>query len=100
VERIILNRTLYNFIFSVLLAWVFNRTKGSILAPALLHPAMNTFGDHFPVTDASTILLAALAVFAILNDRMWKKLPPEDPAVYAAPQPVTQSGGKATPIPV
>ena len=84
-DSILLNRTLYNFTWSIYFAWVYNRTKGSILAPALFHPSMNTFGDHFPVTPVTTILFVALAVFAILYDRMWKKLPPDHPAVYQEP---------------
>jgi membrane protease YdiL (CAAX protease family) len=82
VHWIILNRTLYTLLFSVLFSWVYNRTKGSILAPALFHSSMNSFGNYLPVTTTSTILLAALAVFAIVKDRMWKKLPSDDPAVY------------------
>ena len=82
VNQIILNRTLHNILFSILFAWVYNRTKGSILAPAIFHPSMNTFGNNFPVTPITTVLLAALAVFAIVYDRMWKKLPSGDPAVY------------------
>ncbi len=58
----LVNRTLYMFIFSVLFSWVFNRTKGSILAPALFHPSMNAFGNNLPFTTAGTILFAALAV--------------------------------------
>ena len=65
--------------------WLYNRTNGSILAPALFHPAMNTFGDNLPPTPIATWLFVALAVFAIVYDRMWKKLPPDHPAVYHAP---------------
>lgn len=99
VEWMVLNRTLHMSIFSVLFAWVYNRTKGSILAPALFHPSMNTFGNHFPLTAASTVLLAALAVFAIVYDRMWQKLPAGALAVYAAPEADDQPVGEAAPIP-
>ncbi len=95
----LVNRTLYMFIFSVLFSWVYNRTKGSILAPALFHPSMNAFGNNLPFTTAGTILFAALAVFAILYDRMWKKLPDGDPAVYPSSQPAVQSSGEPTPVP-
>ena len=81
-QWMLINRTLFNFTFSVLMAWVYNRTKGSILAPAIFHASMNAFGDNLPATTASTILFVALAVFAILYDRMWKKLSPGDPAVF------------------
>jgi membrane protease YdiL (CAAX protease family) len=97
-DWILVNRTLNNFIFSVLFSWVYNRTKGSILAPAIFHPSMNTFGNHFPVTPVCTILLAGLAIFAILYDRMWKKLLPENPAVYQASQLAAQPGVDQTTV--
>ncbi|HEY5731317.1 MAG TPA: type II CAAX endopeptidase family protein [Anaerolineales bacterium] len=84
-EQILFNRIVNNLVFSVLFAWVYNRTKGSILAPALFHPSMNTFGDHFPVTPITLGLFAALAIFAIIYDKMWKKLPSDNPAVYPEP---------------
>lgn len=74
-ESILLNRILHNFIFAVLMAWLYNRTNGSLLAPALFHPAMNAFGETLPRTDAATVLFAILVCMVILVDRMWKKLP-------------------------
>ncbi len=91
----LVNRTLYMFIFSVLFSWVYNRTKGSILAPALFHPSMNAFGNYLPVTTITTGLLAALAVFAIFYDRMWKKLPADLPAVYPSLQSSPTAGEPA-----
>jgi membrane protease YdiL (CAAX protease family) len=85
VDRIILNRTFYTFLFSVLFSWVYNRTKGSILAPALFHSSINSFGNNLPGTTASTVLLVALAIFAIVYDKMWKKLPFDHLAVYQEP---------------
>jgi membrane protease YdiL (CAAX protease family) len=95
----LLNRTLIMFTFSVLFAWVYNRTKGSILAPAIFHPSMNAFGNNLPFTTASVILYVALAVFAILYDRMWKKLPMDDPAVYQDADPEVHAVVAAAPFP-
>jgi uncharacterized protein len=78
---------LYAFII-ILFGWVYNRTRGSILAPALFHASMNsmnTLGTVLPVTNAGSVLLVLFAVFAILIDRMWKKLPSENLAVYREP---------------
>jgi membrane protease YdiL (CAAX protease family) len=75
------NRILWNLVFAILMAWVFNRTNGSILAPALLHPAMNTFGNNLGSGEYSQYLFIGLAIFAIVYDRMWKKLPSDHPAV-------------------
>jgi membrane protease YdiL (CAAX protease family) len=75
---------LYPFI-TILFGWVYNRTRGSILASALFHASMNsmnTLGTVLPGTSAGHVLLVLFAVFAILVDRMWKKLPSGHPAVY------------------
>jgi membrane protease YdiL (CAAX protease family) len=68
------------------MAWLYNRTNGSILAPALFHPAMNAFGNQFSVTIASRVLIIGLAIIAIVSDRMWKKLPSDHKAVYESPE--------------
>ncbi len=75
---------LYPFIV-LLFGWVYNRTRGSILAPALFHASMNSMnvlGTALPMTSAVSVLLVLLAVFAVLYDRMWKKLPKDHPAAY------------------
>jgi membrane protease YdiL (CAAX protease family) len=80
IGSIIQNRVLFNFIWAVLFTWVYNRTRGSLLAPAIFHPAMNTFGDTLPRTDVATILFALLALIVIFRERMWEKLPEDNPA--------------------
>jgi membrane protease YdiL (CAAX protease family) len=75
---------LYPFI-TILFGWVYNRTRGGILAPALFHASMNsinTLQSALPGTSAGFILLVLFAVFAVLYDRMWEKLPVGHPAVY------------------
>jgi membrane protease YdiL (CAAX protease family) len=81
---------LYPFI-TILLGWIYNRTRGSILAPALFHASMNsmnTLQTSIPVTNAGSVLLVLFAVFAVFYDRMWKKLPKDYPAVYPASEAV------------
>lgn len=80
------NRILWNLVFAILLSWLYNRTNGSILAPALLHPAMNTFGNNLGSGEYSIYIFIGLAIFAIVFDRMWKKLPSDHPAVYKQPK--------------
>lgn len=90
---------LYPFI-TILFGWIYNRTKGSVLAPALFHASMNsmnTLQAVLPFTNAGFILLVAFAIFAIFFDRMWKKLPADHPAVYRSPERVAQSGMEPTP---
>lgn len=70
---------------TVLFGWVYNRTKGSILAPALFHASMNsmnTLQEALPATSTGFVLLILFSIFAILSDRMWQKLPADHPAVY------------------
>jgi membrane protease YdiL (CAAX protease family) len=76
------NRILWNLVVSIIMAWLYNRTNGSIMAPALFHVSMNTFGNQISMTPAGNILLISVAVFAIVYDRMWKKLPANRLAVY------------------
>jgi membrane protease YdiL (CAAX protease family) len=78
-------RLFWRVVFGVILAWLYNRTKGSLLAPALFHPAMNAFGNPFSPNPVSMVLFITLMIFAIVSDRMWKKLPSDHPAVYQSP---------------
>jgi CAAX protease family protein len=81
----------YPFIM-ILFGWVYNRTRGSLIAPVLFHASMNTMdmlGSVLTRTNAGDVLLVLFAVFAIVFDRMWKKLPADNPAVYQ--EPVTES---------
>ena len=90
---------LYPFI-TILFGWVYNRTKGSILAPALFHASMNsmnTLQAALPPTNVGSVLLVAFAIFAILSDRMWKKLPSDHPAVYGSPERAAQPSVEPAP---
>ena len=75
---------LYPFI-TILFAWVYNRTNGSILAPVLFHASMNAMNPLLrvlPITTAGNILLVGFAIIVVISDRMWRKLPENHPAVY------------------
>jgi membrane protease YdiL (CAAX protease family) len=79
---------IYPFII-ILFGWVYNRTRGSILAPALFHASMNsmnTLQAAIPGTIAMSVLLIHFSVFAVFLDRMWKKLPTDHSAVYPGGQ--------------
>mgnify|MGYP003574173524 CR=1 FL=1 len=79
---ILQNRLFWTPLFGIIMTWLYNRTNGSLLAPALFHPAMNTFGNNFLITPVGNILFIGLAIYAIVSDRMWKKLPQDHPASY------------------
>ncbi len=66
------------FIFT----WLFNRTKGSILVTALLHPSMNTTSHFLTGTLGTIVLVVVFMILVIVLDRMWKRLSADNPAVY------------------
>jgi len=69
--------------WSILFMWVYNRTRGSILAPALFHASMNTMNPLMrvlPATDAGTAILVIFALFAVAHDRMWRRFGLVNPA--------------------
>jgi membrane protease YdiL (CAAX protease family) len=68
------------------LGWIYNRARGSILVPVLLHASMNSMnqlGDVLPMTTSGNVILISLTLIIILVDRMWQKLPSAHPAVYS-----------------
>ncbi|MBE0685976.1 MAG: CPBP family intramembrane metalloprotease [Anaerolineaceae bacterium] len=67
---------------TIIFTFLFNRTKGSILVTVLIHPAMNTTGNFLNASLGTLILLLVFTIFVIVVDRMWKKLDPENPAIY------------------
>jgi CAAX protease family protein len=83
-QQILLNRIVFNLLASLLFAWVYNHTKGSIWAPAIFHASMNTAGTFIPIKLAFIAPLILLVVFAIVHDRMWRRLSEDHPAVHKA----------------
>lgn len=76
------NRLIWTLVFSVLMAWLYNRTNGSLLAPVLFHSAMNAFGNLFSHTTVGNLMLIIVLIIVFVSDRMWQKLPSDHPAVY------------------
>ncbi len=71
----------------ILFGWVFNRTRGSIWAPAIFHASMNAMNPLvgiLPGSAAGNILLVSFAMVVVIADRMWRRLPENHPAVYQA----------------
>jgi membrane protease YdiL (CAAX protease family) len=73
---------------SLLIVWIYNRSKGSILVAGITHAASNTAVAFIPHPDLQglSLTLSVAALVMILVDRTWKKLPPDHPAVYRSPQ--------------
>jgi uncharacterized protein len=70
-----------------IIAWLYNRSKGSILVAGIAHAAANTAFAFLPSTDwrVLAVINFVVALVLILIDRMWKKLPSDHPAVYQMP---------------
>ena len=88
IEAKSLSETLVEWVLIVLVTiiftWLFNRTKGSILVTALIHPVMNTTGNFLNASISALILLVVFTVFVIVLDKMWRRLPADSPAFYSA----------------
>jgi membrane protease YdiL (CAAX protease family) len=76
-----------HILLSVLIVWIFNRAKGSILVAGFTHAATNTVQAFIPVQNILSLYLTLFVavLVLILVDRMWKKLPPDHLAVYQTP---------------
>ena len=68
----------------VIICWIFNRSRGSILAAGIAHAAANTVMALISNPDvyAFAVTLYVFVVIIIFADRMWQKLPESHPAVY------------------
>jgi membrane protease YdiL (CAAX protease family) len=67
---------------TIIFTWLFNRTKGSLLVTALIHPAMNTTGNFLNASPGALILLLFFTVFVVVLDKMWRRSPIDSPAIY------------------
>jgi hypothetical protein len=84
---------------SIITGWFYNRSKGSILVAGIIHAADNTTARLLIIVDWDGYLLlkVIVALMLILIDRMWKKLPQNNPAVYRSIEHVDHTSVKSTP---
>jgi membrane protease YdiL (CAAX protease family) len=83
-ENAMLRLVIYLFI-TMLFSWIYNRTDGSILVVAVFHASMtsmNRLTGVFPLTTTGILLLIGFAMTAMIQDRMWCRLPKDHPAVH------------------
>jgi membrane protease YdiL (CAAX protease family) len=83
-----------------IIVWLYNRSKGSILVAGIAHAAGNTVFAFLPNLDGQVLIVTnfVAALVLVVMDRMWKKLPPDNPAVYKSPQLAAQPSAELTPI--
>lgn len=79
-----LEQYLVTIMFSVIIVWFYNRSKGSILVAGIVHATGNTAVAFIPVGDGQILHLSFLLVVLVMIfiDKMWKKLPADSQAVY------------------
>ena len=72
---------------SIIITWLYNRSRGSILVAGVAHAAANTADAFLPNLDwvTYTTMMIIAALLLVLIGRMWKRLPREDPAICHAP---------------
>ena len=77
-----------HILLSVLIVWICNRAKGSILVAGFAHAATNTVQAFIPLQDIRSLysILFIAVLVLIFVDRMWKKLPSDHPAVFQYPR--------------
>jgi membrane protease YdiL (CAAX protease family) len=70
---------------SVIICWLYNRSRGSILVAGVAHASANTAFAALQNFDMTGLALTfyGFVVVIVLADRMWKKLPRDHPAVVA-----------------
>jgi hypothetical protein len=76
-----------SFFGRFLMTWLFIRTKGGILSAMFLHVSVNVTSQFFPLTYASLPVGAIIAFLLILEAKMWRKLPKDNPAVFTEQSP-------------
>ena len=70
------------YFWGFILTWIYNHSKGSILAVGLMHVSFNVSFGFIPQTRVWNTIVILAAVFVVLADQMWKKLPEGSPGVF------------------
>lgn len=68
----LLIRVVFLIPMSVIMTWLYNRSRGNLLAVTIFHTSMNTFPFVLPYSPAAFGLIMVFAVVVILTDRMWR----------------------------
>jgi uncharacterized protein len=61
----------YLLVVSILMTWLYNRSRGALLSPVLFHAAMNSFPFLLPASPALRPLIFVWVIAVVIADRMW-----------------------------
>jgi len=70
-----------SFFGRFLLTWLFIRSSGGVLTAILLHASVNVTSQFVPLTNASLLVDAVVALLIVIGGKMWRRLPEESPAI-------------------
>jgi len=62
-----------SFFGRFLLTWLFIRSRGALLTALLLHASVNVTSQFVPLTNASLVIDALVALVVIVEGRMWRR---------------------------
>ena len=84
----------------IVICWVYNRSRGSLIVAGIAHAAANTAFAVIGNVDTTplAVVLWCFTVVIILVDRMWRGLPPDHPAVYRLFKPADEGAQPAEAI--
>jgi membrane protease YdiL (CAAX protease family) len=71
-----------HMLLSVVIVWLCNRARGSILVAGIAHAATNTIQPFVPMGDIFFLILFITTLVLVVIDRMWEQLPSDHPAVF------------------
>jgi membrane protease YdiL (CAAX protease family) len=71
-----------SFFGRFLLTWLFIRSSGEWMTALLLHTSVNVTSQFVPLTNASLVVDAVVALLVIVGGRMWQRLPEENATVH------------------
>jgi CAAX protease family protein len=60
-------------IVSILITWLYNRSRGALLSPVLFHGAMGSFPFVLPAAPALRPLIFVWAIVVVITEKMWRR---------------------------
>jgi membrane protease YdiL (CAAX protease family) len=71
----LLLRVVFLIPITIILTWLYNRSRANLLTVIIFHAAMNTFPSVLPYYQWAYLLVILFAIAVIFTDRMWRLCP-------------------------